>query len=123
MKKALMVFVSASLLFTANVFAAETMSADEVRAAFTGKTCDGHNENKDKSYKIYMNSDGSMLHKNRKRTKEVSWEVTEDGQHCGVFPRKRVCGKVASMGDGVYHKLDEGDHTNTLKNCVDGNQL
>jgi len=27
------------------------------------------------------------------------------------------------MGDGVYHKMRDGEHINTLKNFRDGNQL
>lgn len=118
----LLLALSASLLVTNGVAADAALSAEQVKALFSGKTFDGHNEDKDKDFQVYSAADGTMIHKNRKRTKEASWEVDEDGQHCGILKRK-VCGKIVPVGDGVYHKMKNGEHTHTLKNFVEGNQL
>lgn len=68
MNKILVSVFCVSLSFGVSSYAEEKpMSADEVKATFTGKTCDGYNENKGKPYKIYMAEDGSMLHKNKKK--------------------------------------------------------
>jgi len=121
--KILMLVIAFSTSLLANsVAAGEALSADQVRALFTGKTFDGYNENKGKKFRVYSNVDGTMLHQNAKRTKEADWKVESDGQHCGLLKRK-VCGKIVPVGDGVYHKIKNGEHTHTLKNFVEGNQL
>jgi hypothetical protein len=123
MKKLLSMFFCACVLASPAVNAEEkVLSAEEVRALFTGKTFDGFNENKGASYRVYSAADGTMLHKNAKRTKEVKWEVDSMGRHCALFKNKK-CGKIVSVGDGVYHKMKGDEHTHTLKNFVDGNQL
>jgi len=63
-----------------------------------------------------------MIHKNQKRTKEFTWSIDSEGRHCAHLKNMR-CGKIISMGDGVYHKMRDGEHINTLKNFRDGNQL
>ena len=118
----LLLALSASLLVTNGVAADVALSAEQVKALFSGKTFDGHNEIKGKDFQVYSAADGIMIHKNRKRTKEASWEVGEDGQHCGILKRK-ICGKIVPVGNGVYHKMKDGEHTHTLKNFVEGNQL
>jgi len=124
MNNRVFIFVIAfsSSLFVNSVVAGEPLSADQVRALFSGKTFDGYNEIKDKKFRVYSNADGTMIHQNAKRTKKVTWEVESDGSHCGILKRK-VCGKIVPIGDGVYHKIKDGEHTHTLKNFVEGNQI
>lgn len=98
------------------------LTADEIKKLFIGKTCDGYNPIKDKNYKIFTKSESAMLHQNPKRIKEVELEITGDGQHCVHFNSRR-CGTIHDMGNGVYHKMNDGEHINTLKNFVEGNQL
>ncbi len=106
-----------------NVLAEKVLTADEVKALFSGKTFDGYNEIKGKSYKAYSDPNGTMIHQNRKRTKEFEWKVDSQGQHCAIFPVGPRCGIIVSVGDGIYHKMKDGEHINTLKNFVDGNQI
>jgi len=122
--KVLPSIVASVLVFAPGYVMAEekTLTADEVKNLFSGKTFDGHNEIRDKNYRAYSKADGKMIHKNARRTKEVPWEVTSDGRHCVKF-RQNYCGSIISMGNGVYHKMRDGTHINTLKNFVDGNKL
>jgi len=105
-----------------SAFAEKTLNAEEAKALFTGKTFDGFNEIKGKSYQVYSDANGTMIHKNQKRTKEFTWSIDSEGRHCAHLKNMR-CGKIISMGDGVYHKMRDGEHINTLKNFRDGNQL
>lgn len=101
----------------------QTLTADEVKSLFIGKTFEGYNEIKGITYKVYTNADGTMIHQNSKRTKTFKWEVDDEGRHCAHFKKGPLCGHIVSMGDGIYHKVNDGKHTNTLKNFVDGNRL
>jgi len=105
-----------------SAYAEKTLTADEAKALFTGKTFDGYNEIKGKSYQVFSGKDGIMIHKNQKRSKEISWEIDSQGRHCAHLKQVR-CGEIISMGDGVYHKMRDGDHINTLTNFRDGNQI
>jgi len=114
--------LSLSLLTINPVLAATPLSADDVKALFSGKTFDGYNENIGKKFRVYSAPDGTMIHQNAARTLEASWEVDDKAQHCGILMR-RICGKIVPVGDGVYHKMQDGEHTHTLKNFLQGNQL
>lgn len=116
--------LAAAMMVTANTaVAAAALSADEVKALFSGKTFDGYNEKKGRSYRAYSAPDGTMIHQNKKRTKEMTWEVDAEGRHCANFPKGPYCGSIVPAGDGVYHKMQDGEHVNTIKNFVEGNQL
>ena len=123
MKKTLITIISASLFISVSACAEEkVLNAEEAQALFSGKTFDGFNEDKGKPYKVYSAPDGTMIHQNKKRTKEITWKIDSRGRHCAYFNKKK-CGKVVSVGDGVYHKLKGDEHSHTLKNFVDGNKL
>ena len=124
MQRNSILLISSLTLFVSFFAVAEgkKLSADEVKALFIGKTCDGYNPIKDKDYKLFTQDDSSVLHQNPKRTKERPWKVTDDGQHCVKFKKFR-CGTIHDMGEGVYHKMRDGEHINTLKNFREGNDL
>jgi hypothetical protein len=115
-------FIAGMVVCAGPAIAEKQLTADEVKALFIGKTADGTNVIKDKNYRLYTKDDSTAIHKNRKRTKEVSWKVTDDGKHCVQF-RSLRCGYIVDMGDGVYHKVHDGEHINTLKNFRDGNHI
>lgn len=122
-KKLLTAILGLGMVLNAGaVLAEKQLSADEVKALFVGKTADGTNVIKGKNYKLYTKDATSAVHKNAKRTKDVSWHVTEDGQHC-VQLNKLHCGHIMDMGNGVYHKVSDGEHINTLKNFQEGNHI
>lgn len=123
-KQIVLSLVATSVVLAPSFVMAEgkQLSAIEIKSLFTGKTFDGHNVPKDKDYIAYSKSDGMMIHKNRKRTKEVAWTITDDGKHCVKF-KSNYCGTIISMGNGVYHKMRDGSHINTLTNFREGNNL
>ena len=116
--------IACVFLLTSNIAMAEgkKLTAAEIKKVFIGKTCDGYNPIKDKNYKIFTESATSMIHQIPKRTKTVELEITDEGEHC-VHLKHRRCGTIHDMGKGVYHKMNDGEHINTLKNFVKGNQL
>jgi hypothetical protein len=115
-----------ALLNTAN--AAEYLSADEVKALVTDKTFDGLYLPKDKQFWVYEAPDGTHHVKrlSGKMDKNRTWFVNDEGQHCTTKkkwdgPR---CSHVKDAGNGEYHKINnDGEHTHTLTNFRDGNQL
>jgi len=124
----------ATLLFTQASYAANYMSADEVKSALTDKTLDGVFLPKNKKFSIYEAPDGThhVLRPNGKRDKGRTWFVNDEGQHCTTHPKWKKkakwkdgrCSHVVDAGNGEYHKFNEdGEHTHTLKNVRDGNQL
>lgn len=108
---------------TKTIDMSRALNAEQVKALFTNKTFDGYNEQKGVEYQVYSQADGSMIHKTAKRVVTVTWEIKPDGQHCAIFPLKAVCGHIIPMGNGVYHKVSNGEHTQTLKHFFEGNQI
>jgi hypothetical protein len=100
--------------------AGDYLSADEVKALFTDKTFDGYQEQKGFDFKVYSAPDGTHNLIKKGKNKQKSWSVNDDGEHC-VNSR---CSKVKDAGNGEYHKINnDGEHTHTLTNFRDGNQL
>lgn len=102
----------------------KVLSKDEATALFKDKTFDGFNVKKEKNFRVYSSADGEhTVTWPSGKTKKGSWHIDDDGRHCVDLSKMR-CTQVFSVGDGVYHKKkDNGAHTHTLKNFVDGNQL
>lgn len=123
-KNNLISIIVLAIAFGSNsAFAEKVLTADEATVLFSGKTFDGYNEIKGKSYKVYSDPDGTMIHQNKKRTKQFTWEIDSEGRHCAILSNGPRCGKVVSIGGGVYHKMRDAEHINTLTNFVDGNQI
>ncbi len=124
MKKTLVAVFCASMIFGVSVHADEkVLTAEEAQALFSNKTFDGFNEDKGKSFKVYSSADGvHNLQKISGKMKEGTWRIDDRGRHCVKF-KKKSCTRVILVGDGVYHKIKGDEHTHTLKNFVDGNQL
>jgi len=124
MKKVAVGIICIGVMLTSAVNAEErTLSKEEAQALFSNKTFDGVNEIKGKNFKVYSSADGvHTLKKANGQTKEASWRIDNRGRHCVEFSREK-CSKVVTEGDGVYKKISYGEHTHTLKNFVDGNQL
>ena len=95
----LMILISAIALGMTPVRAEKTLSAEEAKELFSGKTFDRYNVTKGRSYQGYSDPDGTMLHKNMKRTKKTTWEIDSEGRHC-VKLKKNRCGKIVSRWDG-----------------------
>ena len=125
MKKVLAAIFCTSMAFSISVCAeGSKLSADEAQALFSNKTFDGFNESKGKPFQVFSSADGEhVLKKKSGKIKKFAWRVDKRGRHCVDFGSKEKCSKVMNMGGGVYHKVTYGEHTHTLKNFVDGDQL
>lgn len=111
-----------------NVSIAEekVLSKEEAVALFKDKTFDGYQEVKGKGFRIYSAADGTHnVHFPGGKTKTRYWSINDEGEHCVSKSEGKGgrCSVVKAIGDGVYHKITEGEHTHTLKNFVDGNQI
>jgi len=124
----------AMLAATGAATAGDYMTADEAKSLFTNKTFDGVYLPKDKSFSVYEAEDGThhVLRPSGKRDKGRTWFINEEGKHCTTHPKWTKKGKwvngrcsfVKNAGDGEYHKIsDDGDHTHTLTNFREGDQL
>ena len=125
--------VLATLFMAPAVQAGEFLSDDELKTLFTDKTFDGVYLPKDKHFSVYEAPDGThnVVRSNGKKDKNRTWFI-KDGKHCTTNPKWKKkpewkdgrCSKVKDAGDGEYHKVsDDGEHTHTLTNFRDGNQL
>jgi len=102
------------------------LSKEEVIALFSDKTFDGVQVIKDKEFRIYSSSNGEFeIEYSSGKTKSRYWRVNADGEHCVSKKEGKGgrCSVVISVGDGVYHKITNDEHTHTLNNFVSGNQL
>jgi hypothetical protein len=123
MRKIIPVLIA--LLISSPVLASKDLSADEVKALFTNKTFDVHNVAKGKDLKGYDSDDGTHLIYIpwKDKISKRKWWV-EDNKHCTSHPKRGDnCKVMRDMGDGIYHGISDGEHTHTLSNFRDGNQL
>ena len=107
-----------------------TMSPDAVKAALSGKTCDGEHHRKDFEYKIYFNPDGTFKRKTQYGSKHSGKWRFDGGKHCMYFNHidKEFCRAVVDNGSGSYSKYKEKRNGSfikitTLKNCKPGSTL
>ena len=123
-----MIALAVAVALSPAAFAGENRSAEEVNALMTDKTFDGVYIPKNKQFSAYEAPDGThnVLRPSGKRDKGRKWWVNDKGQHCTThkkYPEGR-CAYVQDAGNGEYHKInDSGEHTHTLTNFRDGNQL
>ena len=129
MKKFLVIAVSSVLLIigVTNIHAEEKiLNKEEAMALFKDKTFDGYQETKKKNFKVYSSQDGDHeVHFEGGKNISRFWRINEKGEHC-VSKKKGKggrCSTVKSLGNGVYHKITNDEHTHTLRNFKDGNQL
>ena len=123
LKKAILTLIP--LLLSSPVIAGEALSADDIKTLFTNKTFDIHNVAKDKNLKGYDSDDGKHLVYIpwKDKTSERKWWI-EGNKHCTSHPKRGDnCKLIKPVGDGVYHGISNGEHTHTLSNFRDGNQL
>ena len=119
-----LVFLISAMSFASSpVVAEQALTADEARALFSNKTFDVHSVSKGKDLKAYASAEGvHALKKANGKIKQGKWHIDSEGRHC-VELKKEKCSTVISVAEGVYHKISDGEHTHTLKNFVNGNQL
>ena len=119
------IFTLIILLLATPVLASKELSADEIKALFTNKTFDIHSVAKNKNLKGYDSEDGTHLVYIpwKDKTSKRKWWI-EGNKHCTSHPKRgNNCKVIKHMGDGVYHGISDGEHSHTLSNFRDGNQL
>lgn len=120
-----LVFALTSVLLFNPAIAGDELSADEIKALFTNKTFDILNVEKDKKLKGYDDAEGNHLVYIpwKDKTSKRKWWV-DGNKHCTSHPKRGDnCKVMKRAGDGVYHGYSDGEHTHTLSNFRDGNQL
>ena len=119
------IFTLIVLLLATPVLANEELSADEIKTLFTNKTFDIHNVDKNKNLNGYDSESGSHLVYIpwKDKTSKRKWWI-EGNKHCTSHPKRGDnCKVIKHIGDGVYHGISDGEHTHTLSNFREGNQL
>lgn len=114
-----------TLLFSNATIADEYLSADGVKALFANKSFDIHNIIKDKKLQGYDSDDGEHLVYIpwKDKTSNRKWWL-DGNKHCTSHPKRGdSCKLIKDIGDGVYHGITDAEHTHTLSNFRDGNQL
>ena len=97
-----------ALAFTGSLHAAQPMSTDEVRALMTGNTMNGKNLVKNLNFTNYYREDGTTTKLTAKGKKwQGTWRVTDDGQHCVEWKKKKreQCGAIIDLGNDTYRKM------------------
>jgi len=105
--------------------AGEPLNTDDVKALISNKTFDVHNVAKDKNLKVFDGADGQHLVYIpwKDKTSKRKWWL-EENKHCTSHPKRGdSCKNIINIGEGIYHGITDGEHTHTLSNFRDGNQL
>ena len=113
------------VFFTSVANASEYLTADQVKTLFTNKTFDVHNVAKGKDLHGYDNANGEHLIYIpwKDKISERKWWI-DGNKHCTSHPKRGdSCKDMKDMGDGTYHGYTDGEHSHTLSNFRDGNQL
>jgi len=113
------------LVFSGVVMAGEPLNTDDVKALISNKTFDVHNVAKDKNLKVFDGADGQHLVYIpwKDKTSKRKWWL-EENKHCTSHPKRGdSCKNIINIGEGIYHGITDGEHTHTLSNFRDGNQL
>ncbi|MEJ2346244.1 MAG: hypothetical protein P8090_12680 [Gammaproteobacteria bacterium] len=94
-------------LVTTAASAGGLMSADAVKALFSGKTAKGTNLKKHISYKVYFAPSGQLkILMQNGSTRQGTWRVRDDGNHCVIVGNgDERCQRVRDNDDGTYTKV------------------
>ena len=127
--RATVICVFVSSLYSLSSLAGETMSSEQIRAAFSGKTGVGEQVVRGVELKDYFREDGTFL-STRPNGKKFTgkWWLAETGNViCVRFdefqPDKRFCHGVVADGRGGYDRiLKNGKRIIHYERVVDGDQ-
>ena len=126
--KILPFIVTTSLyLISFSAVSGEMLTGEQIKELFTNKTYDIEkmDVSKNNHLSAYVSSDG-------KRVVYIPWKDKlsnrkwwiEGNSICASHPKREdYCRGIMSVGNGVYHSLDNGKHLSTISNLRDGNQL
>jgi hypothetical protein len=109
------------MLLSAQLFAAEPMSADAVKSLPTDNTMNGINLEKNKNFVNFYKGDGTAIKRNSKGKKKTGkWYVKDNGEHCANCGKRDGCGAIVTLGDNAYQKMD-GDKPRVKFSITEGN--
>lgn len=117
--------VLTAIFLAGPVTAGDELNADEIKVLFTNKTFDIHKVENGKHLKGYDSEDGTHLIYIpwKDKISERKW-WQKGNMHCTSHPKRGDnCKTLKRVGDGVYHGFSDGEHTHTLSNFREGNQL
>ncbi len=115
--------IACVLMLAGAAFAADNLSAQQVKSLMVGATIAGFNEVKGVDYTVYFNPDGKIVLATAKGKRTGSWRIADDGHFCSLFPTEQeVCTFVVPHTDGAYRRVKaDGTPTHTLKKFTPGN--
>ncbi len=105
--------------------AERTLSVEDIKDLFAGKTVEGVVARWGFSFRGYYAADGGF----RGKSQHGHWKVTEDARHCVKYGNKDwSCGVLITTGDGNYKKMriidpasGEMKHLVTFEKFIEGN--
>ncbi|MFV1973613.1 MAG: DUF995 domain-containing protein [Thiohalobacterales bacterium] len=115
----------AAALGTNSLCAAEkTLTGDEVKAQFSGKTVDYNHVTRGFRMSVFYEEDGSMRGMRDGNTMRGSWRVNDKGELCIEYGEGDRCRHIVEK-DGEYRKYKEENgkkiHIVTYHTFTDGN--
>jgi hypothetical protein len=106
-KKMVLVCLLAVVMACSGPAAAEnTLTGDEVKALFSGKTVDYTHITTGSEMSVYYAEDGSMRGRRGDKKTGGSWRVNDKGELCIEYGRGDRCRHIVEEG-GVYRKYKE----------------
>lgn len=105
MKKFVMLAIAGLALCSASAYAADTLSAEEVRKLLAGHTAYALSATGN-SPQNYFAPDGKLYRKMGDKLSEGGWEVKDDGTHC-ILGLPGGCAKVVRNADGTHDRVLE----------------
>lgn len=114
----------ALIALSANSWAANPLTATEIKTLIAGNSAAGFADALGKNYTAYYSPEGKLTQvlENGKR-RQGTWKIADDGHFCTQFPTESErCTKIFPSGNGEYQRVkDDGMVTNTFKKFSKGN--
>jgi hypothetical protein len=112
------------LSISATAWAANPLTADQIKTLIAGNSAAGFAEALGKNYTAYYSPDGKLIQLLEGKPKRTgTWKITDKNEFCTQFPSEpERCTKVTAGENGEYQRVkDDGMVTNTWKKFYKGN--
>lgn len=108
MQKKLMLvcLLAVAMAFSGRAAAEKTLTGDEVKVLFSGKTVDYTHITTGSEMSVYYAEDGSMRGRRGDKKTAGSWHVNDKGELCIEYGKGDRCRHIVEDG-GVYRKYKE----------------
>lgn len=108
---------------TRQPLSAQALSGEEIERLFSGRSFTLVGMKSGNELVAYATGEYcSMRYTDGERVSTVRW-YTRNDRHCCIKKGKERCGRILDMGNGVYHKIIDGEHTQTMRRFEAGNRL